>query len=116
MIRVMSVTPGPPPLDVRSAFGGVGSATRFASGQGTTYRVGDLVLKPTMDTREAEWSGSVLTEIVEHGFRVARPVRSTEGRFVFEGWTAWQWVAGTSTKHNWEAVIAAGRKLPPCVA
>jgi len=107
----MAAAPVPPSLDVRRAFGAVGSATRFAQGQGTTYRIGDLVLKPTLDAREAEWTGSVLNDIVEDGFRVARPIRSAEGTWVCQGWTAWERVGGAPTKDQWDAVITAGRNF-----
>jgi uncharacterized protein (TIGR02569 family) len=68
-------------------------------------------LKPTTDAHEAEWIGNVLTDIVEDGFRVARPIRSVGGSWAFAGWTAWERVGGTPTKDRWEVVFAAGRSF-----
>ena len=97
-----------PPDDVQRAFGATGSIQRFQSGEGNTFRVGLTVLKPVPDAYEAEWIGGVLSGVVEHGFRVARPIAATNGSWVFDGWTAWQWVAGESTRTRWDQVIAAG--------
>jgi len=97
-----------PPADVQHAFGASGSAERFPSGEGRTFRIGRLVLKPARERREAEWIGNVLEGVTEKGFRVARPVRAGDGSWVVGGWTAWQLIEGQSTKERWSDVIATG--------
>jgi uncharacterized protein (TIGR02569 family) len=100
-----------PPAEVQQAFGANGSAERFPSGEGRTFRIGRLVLKPAGEPREAEWIGNVLERVAEQGFRVARPVRAGDGSWVAGGWTAWQFVKGQSTKDRWRDVIAAGERF-----
>src|SRR5258708_38701954 len=56
-----------PPADVQQAFGARGSAERFPSGEGRTFRIGQLVLKPAGEPHEAEWIGNVLERVAEKG-------------------------------------------------
>jgi uncharacterized protein (TIGR02569 family) len=100
-----------PPADVQQAFGASGSTERFPSGEGRTFRIGRLVLKPAGEPREAEWIGNVLEGVTEKGFRVARPVRARDGSWIVGGWTAWRLVEGQSTKERWGDVIAAGERF-----
>jgi uncharacterized protein (TIGR02569 family) len=104
-------TPAQPSVDVQRAFGASGIIERFASGEGSTFRVGDRVLKPAADAHEAEWVGDVLDDITENGFRLARPVRSSDGAWVYDGWTAWEWIEGLATTERWEDIITAGRRF-----
>jgi hypothetical protein len=76
----------------------------------TAWRAGDLVLKPLQAANhdEGEWVATVLDAIVEDGFRVIKPVRAFGGRWVEDGWTAWEWFEGEHERSDWRAVIAAG--------
>jgi uncharacterized protein (TIGR02569 family) len=108
----MSSHNGPaPPIEVMEAFGAKGSVERFDSGEGRTFRVDQLVLKPRANPTEAEWIGDVLELTVEDGFRLARPIRAANGSWLFQGWTGWQWVKGQSTKQRWDDVITAGERF-----
>ena len=92
------------------AFGTNGPAQRLPGGQGTSWRAGSLVLKPTGDAAEACWLAETLTDVPQDGFRVARPARAGDGRWVVEGWTAARWVAGEpGPVGHWQEVLAAGR-------
>ena len=101
----------PPPVEVQRGFGRVGPAERYASGRGSTFRIGDAVFKPVTDRFEAEWIGGVLESLPEHNVRVGRPIRATDGAWVVDGWTAWQWVEGRATKDRWDQVGAAGNQF-----
>jgi uncharacterized protein (TIGR02569 family) len=101
----------PPPIEVRRAFGAVGSAQRFTSGEGTAFRIADVVFKPGADRQEAEWISGVLENLVEDGFRVARPIPAADGRCVVDGWTAWEWVEGHPTTRRWPEIAAAGNQF-----
>jgi uncharacterized protein (TIGR02569 family) len=83
-----------PPDHVARAFGASSEPIRIAAGQGTSWRAGDLVLKPVDDEEEVQWRCRLLDDIDEHGFRVSRPVRDEDGSFVVDGWTASHWVDG----------------------
>jgi uncharacterized protein (TIGR02569 family) len=108
-LRAMPSAPPPPTvlcafeLDVAAA-----SPQLVPGGQGTTYRADGIALKPCDEPEEAEWLGSVLSQIEEDGFRIARPVRSRSGRFVVEGWCAYRWMSGeTDLRGRWNESIAA---------
>jgi len=99
-----------PSLEVLVAFGlREAFPFRLPGGQGVAWRAGDVVLKPTADIQEAEWSGSVLSGLREVGFRVSRPVLSSGGTWTAAGWSAWSWVEGTHDfSDRWSDVLTAG--------
>ncbi len=101
-----------PPDQVVRAFGAseVQSLTPLAGGlQQTAWRVGDVVLKPIEEANpgEADWVADVLDAMVEDGFRVIRPVRASNGAWLYDGWTAWRWLEGEHTRGDWRPVVAA---------
>jgi hypothetical protein len=58
-------------------------------GQGTAWGTAALVFKPLdMSIEALEWQERVLGGIEEDGFRVARPVRASDGRLAVAGWSA----------------------------
>ena len=74
--------------------------------------VGDVVLKPVDDRAEAVWSADVLSALVEDGFRVSRPVRSSAGEWVADGWSGWEVLSGEHvTAGRWSEVLDVGQKL-----
>jgi uncharacterized protein (TIGR02569 family) len=80
---------------VRSAFGAHAHPVRLPGGQGSTWRAGDLVLKPAGLPDEAEWVGGVLSTMDGGSrFRTARPVTTAGGAFTASGWSAWRFSAG----------------------
>ncbi len=85
-----------PPESVLEAFAVSGVAVKLEGGQGSTYRVGDTVLKPAFGVEEAEWVADVYATIKQTGFRVPLPLVSSAGRWVFEGWTAWEYLEGST--------------------
>jgi uncharacterized protein (TIGR02569 family) len=103
---------------VLAAFGVAGGVEPLAGGQGRSF-VGDgVVLKPVDDDAEASWSAEVLAAIEEDGFRVARPVRATDGRWVVGGWVAHEQVAGDHRIRGgpWPVAIAACRSFHRALA
>lgn len=67
---------------------------RLPGGQGTTWRAGPLILKPTDNGTEAAWTANLYATLPEKGFRIPRPVKSRYGAYVARGWTAWECVKG----------------------
>lgn len=53
-----------------------------------------MVLKEIGDPAEASWLAGVFETIVIPGVRVARPIRSSDGRWVVSGWSAQRHLAG----------------------
>jgi uncharacterized protein (TIGR02569 family) len=110
------------PAEVLAAFGVAGAEpARLAGGQGTTWRAGEVVLKPADSLREGRWFAEVYHALAGPGFRVPRPVRAVTGDWVAFGWTAWQWVAGTladwsGVSPRWPELIAVSQALHAALA
>lgn len=100
-----------PPDHVRAGFG-VSSAVpeRLAAAGGSdrpvsSWRLGDLVLRPVDDSGRAAWLASTIEQVQVPGVRVARPVRSSDGRWVLSGWSAWRFVAGSPAARPHDVII-----------
>jgi uncharacterized protein (TIGR02569 family) len=104
------MTVEPPPEHVLSAFGlaGVKPVALGASWEGG-WRCGEVVLSIVADNARAAWSARVRETLFVDGVRLARPVRSTDGRYVLSGWRADTFVAGTPEARHDEVVSAAVR-------
>lgn len=106
------MTNAPPPAEVLTAFGLRGSPVRLDGGQGWTWRVDDAVVKPAIDEVEAAWTARLLADLVEDGFRAARPIASSDGDWTVGGWSAATYLAGEHRlwDADWhEAVLACQR-------
>lgn len=75
---------------------GAGSVVpeRLAGGRGLAFRCGDVVFKPVDSTAEASWIAATFEQLRVTRIRVARPVRSSDGRWVVAGWCAQRFVSG----------------------
>jgi uncharacterized protein (TIGR02569 family) len=110
------------PDGVLGAFGVAGVVpVRLPGGQGTTWRAGQVVLKPADSVRAGRWFAEVYDGLSGPGFRVPRPVRAVSGDWVALGWTCWQWVAGTAADWSgvsprWPELIAVSRALHAALA
>lgn len=97
-----------------AGFGAVGRPARLPGGQGTSWRAGDLVVKP-VDQDAVE----TLVWVDEHarlrlrdvGVRIALPVRGGGGAVVVDGWTATPWLEGVPSAGGWEEKAAVGRRF-----
>lgn len=101
---------------MRAAFG-VASAEPelLAGGQGSTWRCGDTVLKPAASSAEAAWVANTFDQLQVDGVRLARPVRSSDGRWVVGGWTAQRFVAGRP-EDRYDDVLDAADRLHAALA
>jgi uncharacterized protein (TIGR02569 family) len=115
---VISVAPPPSP-SVLGAFGLEGPAARLAGGQGTSWRVGEVVTKPGVDPQFQEWLGTVVAGIEQRGFRLPSVLRADDGKWVVDGWGAQSLMPG-STVHagatDWSSIVGAGRALHAATA
>ena len=99
-----------PPEHVLVAFGlGGTQPTPLGAGWEGGWRCGEVVLSVVADHARAAWSAKVRETLFIDGLRLARPVRSTDGRFVVAGWRADTFVAGTPEPRHDEVVSVAGR-------
>ena len=118
--------PGP---EVLAAFGASAGPVPLPGGQGTTWRAGQIVLKPAGEPRVARWTADLyraLTDRPRSGFRVPRPVRSATGDWVAgeqtgSAWVAWQLLPGepadwAGVSPCWSRLIAASRAFHAALA
>ncbi|QHE71952.1 hypothetical protein GFS60_05574 [Rhodococcus sp. WAY2] len=70
---------------------------------------GDVVLSAVADHARAAWSAKVRETLEVDGVRLARPVRSTDGRYVVSGWRADTFIEGTPEPRHDEVVSMSGR-------
>lgn len=115
----MTLVSGPPPA-VLMAFGLEGPAVRLRGGQGTSWRVGDAVLKPRVDPQFQEWLGTEVATIEQHGFRRPAVRRAVGGAWAVDGWGAQSAMTGSTIVDgagvDWRAVITVSRALHAATA
>ena len=89
-----------------------GTPTRLLGGQGSSWRVGDRVLKRA-DVGEAEltWQHETLARLDDDTFRVAPPQRATDGHFIVDGWVASRWLEGAHEPERWIDIVAVGDRF-----
>jgi uncharacterized protein (TIGR02569 family) len=75
-----------------------------------------LVLKQVEDEAESVWVAETLAALRPVGYRVARPVRAADGRWIFDGWAATERVAGNPAPARRHEVLAAGRVFHRAIA
>ncbi|MBU1119316.1 phosphotransferase [Patescibacteria group bacterium] len=94
-----------PSQDTMKAFGVSGEPVLLTGGQGTSYRVGDVVLKPTNDSVEASWIADINNNLASDEFRVPKPIRTQNNLWVLNGWTASLFVEGRHMNGNYAEAI-----------
>jgi uncharacterized protein (TIGR02569 family) len=101
---VLPVASGRPPEHVLTAFSAsAAELERMPGGRSRTWRAGSTVIRPVDDPAEASWLATVFEQRHVPGVRIARPVRSTDGRWVVSGWTAHRFVSGSAAPRFDEA-------------
>lgn len=105
-----------PPDHVRSTYGlrGVRPVSLGAEWDGG-WRCADVVLTPVADHARAAWSAKVREALQVEGVRLARPVRSTDGRYVVSGWRADTFIEGTPEPRH-DEVVSVGAHLHAATA
>ncbi|MBP2476541.1 uncharacterized protein (TIGR02569 family) [Crossiella equi] len=104
----MTTTPEPPPAHVRAAFG-ARTAEPELVGSGPAWLCGDAVIRPAMNPSEAAWVAQTLDALSVENLRLARPLRSTDGRWVVSGWSAMRHLAGQPEPRHDEVVSVSLR-------
>jgi hypothetical protein len=133
--------PSPAVLASFGASAGV-APVPLPGGQGTAWRAGELMLKPSGDPRVARWTAGLYLSLSGHqdpGFRVPRPLRTVAGNgaagdWIVEdpapaastgtlagAWVAWQWLPGKPANWAgrsplWPRLIAASRAFHAALA
>ena len=104
-----------PPEHVMTAFNVKGGDLEEVAEWSDGWRCGEIVLSPVADHARAAWSAKVRETLFVDGLRLARPVRSTDGRYVVAGWRADTFVTGSPEPRH-DEVISAGVRLHEATA
>ncbi|MFA5188013.1 MAG: phosphotransferase [Patescibacteria group bacterium] len=94
-----------PPQKVLHAFNLTGDPILLSGGQGNSFLVDNVVLKPTKDVQEASWLAEINNSLISNEFRVPKPIRANDNSWVFEGWTANTFLSGEHIPGNYSGVI-----------
>ncbi|TFV62712.1 hypothetical protein E4P41_06425 [Geodermatophilus sp. DF01-2] len=107
-----------PEAAVLAAFDLDGEPQLLAGGQGRSWLVGEVVLKPWDGTRSAlQWQAGVLTRLDgRDDLRVSVPLCTVDGQWSSYGWTASRYQPGEHLPGRWHDVIAAGQRLHAALA
>lgn len=73
------------------------------------WKVGSFVLSPVQDSQYCVRTASIRACLQVPGLHIARPIRASDGRFVFSGWQATQYIPGRLTRRADEHVALALR-------
>ena len=104
------------PPHVQTAFGAKDIEPRPVLWAGrAAWKCGEVLIRPVPDNAVAAWSAGVLDGLHVDGVRLARPVRSSDGRWIVAGWAACRLVAG-SLEPRYDAVLAAAMALHAATA
>ncbi|WP_166462960.1 TIGR02569 family protein [Amycolatopsis acidicola] len=101
------------PQRVLGAFGAAGEPERLRGS--SAWRVGELVLKPVRDRARAVWLANTLAKLDVPDLQLARPVRTTDGRWVIGGWSASRFLPG-QPEHRHDEIMLAALKLAHALA
>ncbi|GAB3586663.1 TIGR02569 family protein [Amycolatopsis endophytica] len=77
---------------------------------GRVHRCGDVVLTPVEDRPKALWIAGTLHALDVPDLRIARPLRSRDGRWIVGGWSARRFLSGTP-EHRHDEIMLAALKL-----
>ncbi|WP_030533332.1 TIGR02569 family protein [Prauserella rugosa] len=98
-----------PPAHVRAAFGlGAAGESDIERLPGeAVWRYGDVVLRRVADRTHAVWLARTFSVLEVPELRIARPLNTTDGRWVIGGWAANRFVSGRPENRPDETVLAA---------
>jgi len=98
----------PATQEIAQAFGVPLAPQPLRGGQGTTYRAGNIVLKPADSDAAAQWMAEVFTDLPESSsVRFARPVRSLHGGWVYRDYAAWTFLEGVNEPGQYDVKLSA---------
>ncbi|MEJ5869174.1 hypothetical protein WDV85_15630 [Pseudokineococcus sp. 5B2Z-1] len=103
---------GPVPARVLAAFGLSGRQQPLLGGRGLAVRVGEAVLLPAPGVVASAWASEVAGRFRSSDVRLPRPLRSGDGRWVVDGWSAGEHVDGVeSPAGRWRELLDTARAL-----
>lgn len=110
---ILAVVYRSPPARVLTAFGIDGTPEHITR---ATWATPTAILKPVEDEIEAIWIADLASRIEQRGFRLARPISGHPGRWVVDGWSAWERVAGEHRGDRWPELLQGADAFHEAVA
>ncbi|MBP9700394.1 TIGR02569 family protein [Candidatus Woesebacteria bacterium] len=99
----------PPSPDILRVFQVNGIPQRLMGGEGKSYKVGSIVFKPIITTEESIWRAELMSSLPQKGYRLATPVRTVDGEWVYNGWEASKFLEGSETTKRAKEKVAICR-------
>ena len=102
----------PPSAAILAAFD-QGGPRPLPGGQGRSWLVGQVVLKPLdMPLSALLWQAELLTRLDgRDGLRVSVPLCTADGEWTSSGWTAWRHEPGEHLPGRWHDIVNVGQRL-----
>ena len=91
--------------EILNAFGVSGVPILLPGGEGTCYRINDVVFKPAKTDLEASWIAEINNNLTCDKFRVPKPIPAKNGAWVFDGWTANGFLSGEHRPGHYTQII-----------
>jgi uncharacterized protein (TIGR02569 family) len=82
---------------------------------GPVWRCDDVALRPASSPAEASWVAQTLGDLHVADLRIARPVRSSDGRYVVGGWAGFRFIDGRA-EPRYDEVVSASLRLHKATA
>lgn len=91
---VYGIKTEPPTKEIAEAFGSDAKLVLLKGGQGTSYRSGNIVLKP-LEGEKDNWMPEIFKDLpAGKDVRFARPIKSTYGTWEYKDYIAWSYLEG----------------------
>ncbi|CRK61771.1 FIG00820743: hypothetical protein [Alloactinosynnema sp. L-07] len=78
--------------------------------RGPVWRCDEVALRPASSPAEAAWVAQTLGDLHVPDLRIARPVRSSDGRYVVGGWVGFRFIEGRA-EPRYDEVVSASLRL-----
>lgn len=93
-------------IDIARNFGCDSDPILLAGGHGTTYRCGDVILKPVTDSEESNEIADIVTRCrLAPEIRIPQPIKSKSGDWIFDNYVAWEYLEGEDMEGEYETKI-----------
>ena len=98
----------PPTQAIANAFGSKEIPVLLKGGQGTTYRAGNNILKPSEGTEIQKWTAEAYQSLPESSeVRFPRPIKSINETWIYDGYIALSFVEGEHVKGHYTEKLSA---------
>lgn len=98
----------PPTQNIAEAFGSKEAPVLLKGGQGTSYRSGNIILKPSEGTEIQNWTAETYESLVESPeVRFPKPIKSIHGTWVCQGYIALSFLEGEHVRGHYDKKLSA---------